>query len=120
MWPGMMLCMSGDDAGHDQGGCCVGCREDTAAAPVRLRSLVSGYWQSRLTQCSGDLHSPVLTFPPSSAPHPISVLFLSVSGCFKLFSRVGCQAGCGLKQKLLTYHKHVVNRESLQEQWEMW
>lgn len=96
-----------------------GARGDMAAAPVRLGSLVSGGWQSRLTKCSGDLRSPVLTFPPSSAPHPISVLCLSVSGCFKLFSRVGCQAGCGLKQKLLTHHKHVVNRESLQEQGEM-
>lgn len=112
--------MAGNDAVCGQAGCCVWCRGDVAAEPARLGSLLSGHWQNRPTRCFGDLRSPVLIFPPSPAPHPISVLILSVSGCLKLFSRVGCQAGCGLKRKLLTHHWHVAHRESLQERWELW
>lgn len=72
-----------DDTVHDQGGCCVACRGDVAAEPVRLGSLVSGCWQNK----AGDLCSPVLTFPPPSAPRPISSLFcfcqsLAVSSSF--------------------------------------
>lgn len=80
-----------------------GVQGDVAAEPVWQSSLVSGCWQNRPAKCFGDLHSLVLIFPLSPEAHAISVLILPVSGCLKLFCRVGCQAGCGLKQELLTH-----------------
>lgn len=83
----MMLCMAGDDAVCDQEDAV--CDQDDAlwgAGRVCLQNQLG--WALCSQGAGRTAHQvfwgppqPCAHFPPSSAPHPISVLILSVSGC---------------------------------------